>query len=134
MSNVRDSIPAVDDQKAMARFTQAAGRFRRNRNARFTMMVGVGNQRALLRVQEGAIAEIHDLARLRPLISWDFSVIAEAESWLRFWRPVPEAGWHDLFALTRNGRMQLQGNLHPLMANLQFVKDILACPRHQEQP
>ena len=134
MSNVQNSIPADEDRKAMAHFVSAASCFRRSRNTGFTMMVGVGGQRALLRVREGAVAEVHDLATLRPLTSWDFSVIAEAETWRRFWRPVPEAGWHDLFALTRNGRMQLEGNLHPLMANLQFVKDVLASPRHQEQP
>lgn len=42
------------------------------------------------------------------------------------------AGWHDVFALMRYGRMHIEGDLLPFMANLQFVKDLLAAPRSQE--
>jgi hypothetical protein len=42
---------------------------------------------------------------------------------------VPPPGWHDLFALSKKGVMVLEGDLQPLMANLQYVKDLLALPR-----
>jgi hypothetical protein len=68
---------------------------------------------------------------------WRFAVRATAEAWGRFWQPVPEPGWHDLFALTKRGHAALEGDLQPLMANLQYLKDLLALPRRlssEQQP
>jgi hypothetical protein len=61
--------------------------------------------------------------------SWQFAVLSTAEAWTRLWAPIPEPGWHDLFALTKGGRMTLQGDLQPVMANLQYLKDLLVLPR-----
>jgi hypothetical protein len=58
-----------------------------------------------------------------------FAVRATAEAWSRLWQPVPAPGWHDLLALTKRGCAALEGDLQPLMANLQYVKDLLALPR-----
>lgn len=63
---------------------------------------------------------------LRPSV---FSIRAAADDWRRFWEPVPAPGWHDLFALTKDGRAGIEGNLQPFMANLQYFKDLLAAPR-----
>ncbi|MFI4989265.1 MAG: hypothetical protein ACHQF3_17700, partial [Alphaproteobacteria bacterium] len=60
---------------------------------------------------------------------WRFAVRGEAAAWLRFWRPLPEPGWHDLMALAKRGEARLEGDLLPLMANLQYFKDLLAAPR-----
>ena len=61
--------------------------------------------------------------------SWRFSVRGPAEAWGRLWQPVPDPGWHDLLALTKRGYVALEGDLQPLMANLQDMKDLLALPR-----
>lgn len=58
-----------------------------------------------------------------------FSVQATEEAWRKFWAPVPEPGWHDLLALTKRGAARIEGDLHPLLANLQYFKDVLAAPR-----
>ena len=58
-----------------------------------------------------------------------FQVHAAAEAWRRFWEPIPEPGWHDLLALTKRGAARVEGDLHPLLANLQYFKDLLAAPR-----
>jgi hypothetical protein len=42
---------------------------------------------------------------------------------------VPEAGYHDLFAMAKAGQARVEGDLQPLMANLRYVKDVLASPR-----
>jgi hypothetical protein len=60
---------------------------------------------------------------------WRFAVRGTSEAWGRLWRPLPEPGWHDLNALMKRGSVQLEGDLQPLMANLQYVKDLLALPR-----
>ena len=117
------------DQKTAARLVQAAHGFQQERDAGFTMLIGIGACRLLLKVENGAVTGAIPLSSLKPLTPWDFSISADAESWQRFWESMPAAGWHDLFALTRNGRMQIEGNLHPFMAHLQFIKDLLASPR-----
>ena len=61
--------------------------------------------------------------------SWTFGIRATASAWRRFWQPVPEPDWHDLFALTKRGAAIIEGDLQPLMANLQYMKDVLAAPR-----
>jgi hypothetical protein len=60
---------------------------------------------------------------------WRFAVRGTAEAWGRLWQPVPEPGWHDLLALVKRGCASVEGDLQPLMANLQYVKDLLALPR-----
>ncbi len=61
--------------------------------------------------------------------SWRFAVRGSAEAWWRLWQPMPDPGWHDLLALTKRGCVVLEGDLQPLMANLQYVKDVLVLPR-----
>jgi hypothetical protein len=58
-----------------------------------------------------------------------FQINATAEGWRKFWEPIPEPGWHDLLALTKRGAARIDGDLHPLLANLQYFKDLLAAPR-----
>ena len=42
---------------------------------------------------------------------------------------MPDPGWHDLFALTKRGAASMEGDLRPLLQNLQYFKDLLALPR-----
>jgi hypothetical protein len=58
-----------------------------------------------------------------------FAIRAEADVWQRFHEPYPAPGWHDLMALTKVGRARVEGNLVPLMGNLQYIKDLIALPR-----
>jgi hypothetical protein len=58
-----------------------------------------------------------------------FQISATTEAWHRFWQPLPEPGWHDLLALTKRGAARIDGDLQPLLANLQYFKDVLAAPR-----
>ena len=63
------------------------------------------------------------------MTTWSFAIRATARAWRKHWQPVPDAKWHDLFALTRYGEAVVEGHLLPLMQNLQVVKDMLAKPR-----
>jgi hypothetical protein len=94
-------------------------------DARF--QVGIGDVAFDVAVAAGRIASLER----GPFVmrGWRFAVRGSAEAWQRFWMPVPPPGWHDLFALSKRGVMVLEGDLQPLMANLQYVKDLLALPR-----
>jgi len=61
--------------------------------------------------------------------SWTFALRASPETWQRFWEPTPAPGYHDLFAMKRLGVARIEGDLVPLMANLRYVKDVVAAPR-----
>ena len=80
-----------------------------------------------LSIAAGRIAALERGPRLMHAVT--FSVRASARAWLKFWQPIPEPKWHDLFALTRYGEATVEGYLFPLMANLQYMKDVLAAPR-----
>lgn len=90
-------------------------------------LVEVGDTPYLVVVVAGRIERVErGPFLLRP---WSFAVRASADAWRRFWEPVPEPGYHDLFAMTKRGAARIEGDLRPLMAHLRYVKDVLAAPR-----
>ena len=100
---------------------------RRGRHLTTTFLVGAGALPVLVAVREGAIADV--AVSPPPMRPWRFAVRAGADAWHRFWRAVPEPGYHDLLAMTRFGAARIEGDLHPLMANLRYVKEVLEAPR-----
>ena len=67
------------------------------------------------------------------LITRSFPALrASVEVWEKFLAEVPEPGYNDIMALVRFGRMRLEGNLQPLMANLLYIKLVLATLRKPE--
>ena len=100
---------------------------RRGRFLTCDFLVKVGDTPYHVSVERGRIASVtRGPAPMRP---WRFAVRASQEAWGEFWRPVPRPGYHDLFALTRFGHARVEGDLHPLMANLRYVKEVLETPR-----
>ncbi|OGK80199.1 MAG: hypothetical protein A2X53_11035 [Candidatus Rokubacteria bacterium GWA2_70_23] len=102
---------------------------RRGRYLTTTFLVEMDEVQYLVRVVEGRIASVERGPFLmRP---WSFAVRASADAWRRFWEPVPAPGYHDLFAMKKLGVARVEGDLVPLMANLRYVKDVLAAPRRR---
>ncbi len=102
---------------------------RRARHLQARCLIGIGGESLLLVVEAGKLSW-HD--RLRPLTPWDFAICGTAQAWGRFWNRPPPPGWHDLLALCKRKEMRIEGSLQPLMANLQYFKDLLALPRLDE--
>lgn len=103
---------------------------RRGARTSATCMVGIGAVPTLVRVNAGVPATHSEIPLMSP---WDFAVRGSAPAWAALWRPYPEPGWHDLFALTKRGEFTIEGNLLPFMASLQYFKDLLAMPREATQ-
>ena len=83
----------------------------------------------LVRIRAGRLEECR---RGLPLLcSWVFAIRGSAQAWAALWQDTPRPGWHDIFALSKIGEMSLEGNLQPLMANLQFIKDVVTLPRSE---
>ncbi len=87
----------------------------------------VGSEPFFLSIRDGALATLDRGARL--MRSTAFSFRATDEAWTHYWQLVPGPGWHDLFALTKRGAASMEGDLRPLLQNLQYFKDLLALPR-----
>jgi hypothetical protein len=91
--------------------------------------IDIGSEPFFLAFREGALAALDRGPRLMRSIVFSFR--ASDEAWINYWKPVPAPGWHDLFALTKRGVAAMEGDLRPLLQNLQFFKDLLALPRER---
>ena len=58
-----------------------------------------------------------------------FAIKAWDSAWLKHWMQFPPAGWHDIFAMVKNGEATIEGDLYPMMSNLRFIKELIALPR-----
>lgn len=95
-------------------------------DARF--QVGIGSTPFDVKLEAGCITGFERGPFLmRP---WRFAIRGTSEAWSHLWQPIPEPGWHDVFALTKKGCMVLEGDIQPLIANLQYMKDLLVLPRN----
>jgi hypothetical protein len=61
--------------------------------------------------------------------SWVLAFRGGEEAWRQFWQPLPPPHFHDIFALAKSGRLRIEGDVQPLMANLLYFKEMLAAPR-----
>lgn len=89
--------------------------------------IDIGSEPFFLSFRDGALSGLECGPRL--MRSSVFSFRATDDAWTQHWKPVPAPGWHDLFALTKRGAASMDGDLRPLLQNLQFFKDLLALPR-----
>lgn len=100
---------------------------RRGRWLSGDMELGIGAVPLAVSFAEGRVTKV---ARgpflLRP---WVFAIRAEPEAWAAFLEAEPKPGSHDIMAMYKRGVVRIEGNLQPLLANLQYVKDVLALPR-----
>jgi hypothetical protein len=126
--------PVEAEQALCARFQQSIERANadahlvwRGRTLSADCLVGIGSSSFLLRIDAGRIGEC--ITRLPLLCPWHFAVRGSVDGWSALWQDPPPAGWHDLFALSKRGEMRFEGNLQPLLAHLQYMKDVLALPR-----
>jgi hypothetical protein len=100
---------------------------RRGRHLDVDFLIVDGEEPYWISVRQGRIEEV---ARGDALLrSWRFAIRASADGWREFMKPVPRPGFHDIFAMCKAGVASVEGDLQPLMANLRFVKDVLAAPR-----
>ena len=106
-----------------------AGLVRRGRFLSTTFMVAIGDKPYLLKIIEGRVVSVTPGPFVTP--NYSFVLRAPADEWAQFWKKVPAPGHNDIFALFKRGRLTIEGDLHPFMANLLYVKDVLAAPRKE---
>jgi hypothetical protein len=89
--------------------------------------IDIGSEPFFLTIRDGALAALDRGPTL--MRSTVFTFRATDDAWTQYWKPIPAPGWHDLFALTKRGAASMDGDLRPLLQNLQYFKDLLALPR-----
>ena len=90
-----------------------------------------GRDRFHVQVRQGTVKPVAFGSQI--LRSAALAFAAEPGIWLAHWQPVPGPGEYDLFALVKDERMVIEGDMRVLMRHLQNIKDILAAPRALEE-
>jgi hypothetical protein len=87
-------------------------------------MLESGDSQFLIAIHAGAI----ESATRGPFVMprWTFALRAPEEAWARFRRALPPPGFNDILAMVKSRTLAIEGDQHPLMANLLYFKDLLA--------
>jgi hypothetical protein len=88
---------------------------------------GYGNNDYLFEINNGRILSIN--RRDLQTKSGIFKIHADTKSWEKHWLTIPPRDYHDIFAMLAKKIVTIDGNLIPLMQNLQYFKDIIASNR-----
>lgn len=104
---------------------------RRGRFFSTTFMIEVGDQGYLVKIIEGRVVSVTPGPFVTP--NYSFALRAPREEWEQFWEQVPKPGHNDIFALFKRGKLIIEGDLQPFMANLLYIKDLLAAPRKKAE-
>ena len=99
----------------------------RGRYVSLDFLVGVGETDYVVTVQDGRIDSVAE--RRLPTHTGLFAIRAARNIWVEHWQPMPRRSRHDLFSMVADGVASFEGDLLPLMQNLQYFKDVLASPR-----
>lgn len=102
---------------------------RRGRFLNTDCLIGIGSASYRLAIEHGRIARCERGPFVMP--SWTFAIRGGAEAWQGHWEAMPAPHYHDIFALSKRGLLRIEGDLHPLMANIFYFKELLAMPRRQ---
>ena len=99
----------------------------RGRWVDLTFTIGVGEVDYLITIKQGKIIKISQ--RKLQTTTGSFSIRAEASSWCKHWQKIPQRDYHDIFAMLAKGLVKIDGDLLPLMQNLQYFKDLISKKR-----
>jgi hypothetical protein len=94
-----------------------------------TFMIAIDDAYALIRVESGRVTKITPGPFITP--DYSFCLRASRSVWEKFWQPLPPLGFTDVFALVKTKLMRIEGELHPLMSNLLYFKEVIAAPRKE---
>ena len=96
----------------------------RGRWVDLTFTLGVGETDYLITINQGKITKITE--RKLQTKSGQFSIRAGVPSWRKHWQKTPQRDYHDIFAMLAKGLVTIDGDLVPLMQNLQYFKDLIS--------
>lgn len=96
-----------------------------------TVLIEIGGQEIYLTFHRGALESLVPGPSRK--IPWCFAIRTDAEALEKFWQPLPEPGFHDIFGFVKTGRGRIEGDMLTLVKNLRFFKDFMALGREIAQ-
>ena len=96
----------------------------RGRWVNLTFTLGIDDIDYLITIQKGKIVKI--TKRKLQTMAGRFSIRADAQSWHQHWQKIPQRDYHDIFAMLAKDIINIDGDLVPLMQNLQYFKDLIS--------
>ena len=94
------------------------------------LIVGDGDLDWLVEIEHGAVVRVTRGPLVMPRS--DLRLRATSETWARFLEPVPPPGYHDLFAMRRYRRIQIEGDIRLMSAYLFYIKRLFELLRPGE--
>jgi hypothetical protein len=91
------------------------------------LLVGDGDRDWLVEIARGAVVRVTKGPFIMP--KTDLRLRAASDTWRRFLEPVPPPGYHDLLALRRYRRLQIEGDIRLMSAYLFYLKRLFALLR-----
>lgn len=96
-----------------------------------TVLIEVDDEEIYLTFEKGHLQDVAlGPSRKTP---WRFAFRTDAEALQKFWQPIPEAKFHDIFGLVTIGRGRIDGDILCLVKNLRFFKDVMALARPSKE-
>ncbi|MDX1375849.1 MAG: hypothetical protein R3357_09825 [Burkholderiales bacterium] len=118
----------LETLKARAEGDALLARF--GRDLDLALIVGDGELDWLVEIERGAVVRVTKGPLVMPRS--DLRLRAAGETWARFLEPVPPPGYHDLFAMRRYRRIQIEGDIRLMSAYLFYIKRLFALLRPGE--
>jgi len=92
-----------------------------------TLLVGDGDTDWLVEIARGVVVRVSKGPFIMP--KTDLRLRAASEVWSKFLAPVPPPGYHDLLAMRRYRRIQIEGDIRLMSAYLFYLKRLFALLR-----
>jgi len=118
----------LETLKARAAGNALLARF--GRDLDLALLIGDGDLDWLVEIERGAVVRVTQGPLIMP--KTDLRLRAASETWARFLEPVPPPGYHDLFAMRRYRRIQIEGDIRLMSAYLFYIKQLFALLRPSE--
>lgn len=96
-----------------------------------TILIDLEGDEFYLTFEKGRIVALSNgISRKTP---WRFALRTDAQALSKFWEPMPEVGFHDIFGLVKIGRGRVDGDILSLVKNLRFIKEVLGLGRLKKE-
>jgi len=102
----------------------------RGRWVSLRFLLGIDDDDYIVTIDEGRVADISP--RRLSTHTGTFTIRAARATWEEHWRPMPKRDYHDIWSMLPKGLATIDGDLLPLMQNLQYFKDVIASLRARE--
>ena len=100
---------------------------KRGKWVNLSFVFGVESEEFIIKIFEGKII---DITKKKVDTEYGvFKISSSLQNWKKHWLKVPPRNYHDLFAMLSKKLVKLDGDLKPLMQNLQYFKDLIASNR-----